>query len=171
MRFCQIDQITQLVPGKLIQAQSRVTGKEDYLRDHFPRFAVMPGVLMLEALFQASAFLVRASDGYRSGLVLLRTAKNVKFADFVQPGETLHITAEILRQDTNQYLLKASGFKGEKTAVSGRLVVECVTGSEDSLADRHASQFMRQKTEQLCQASMASAPDSYNLRPLKSISS
>lgn len=154
MRFSQIDQITKLEPGSRIEALRSLTGDEDYLRDHFPRFAVMPGVMMLESLYQASALLVRASEGYKSGLVLLRTAKNVKFADFVQPGETLHISAEIIRQDENLYTLKALGSKGEKMAVSGRLVVECVVGSEDSVVDRHASQFMRQMTERLCKAAM-----------------
>lgn len=47
---------------------------------------------MLEALFQAAAILVRATEEYRSGLVLLREAKNVKFADFLQPGQTLKIS-------------------------------------------------------------------------------
>jgi 3-hydroxyacyl-[acyl-carrier-protein] dehydratase len=34
---------------------------EDYLRDHFPLFPVMPGVLMLEAMYQASCWLIRSS--------------------------------------------------------------------------------------------------------------
>jgi 3-hydroxymyristoyl/3-hydroxydecanoyl-(acyl carrier protein) dehydratase len=87
MRFCQLNRITLLEPGVRIEATRTLRASEDYLRDHFPRFAVMPGVLMLEALFQASALLVRATEGYKSGLVLLQEAKNVKFADFVQPGK------------------------------------------------------------------------------------
>lgn len=154
MRFCQIDEISLLEPGKKIVAVRRLTGNEDYLRDHFPRFAVMPGVLMLESLYQASALLVRATDDYRHGLVLLRAAKNVKFADFVQPGQELDITAEIIKSDGNQFTLKAAGYKQDKLAVSGRLVVECLSGDEFTV-DSYASQFMHQLTKQLQKAAMA----------------
>ncbi len=154
MRFCQIDEISLLEPGSRIVALRRLSGNEDYLRDHFPRFAVMPGVLMLESLYQASALLVRATENYQSGLVLLRAAKNVKFADFVQPGQQLDITAEIVKVDGNQYTLKVAGHKQEKLAVSGRLVVECVPAQEPAI-DGYACQFMRQLTKQLQNAAMA----------------
>ncbi len=154
MRFRQIDHISLLEPGKKIEAQKRLTGDEDYLRDHFPRFAVMPGVLMLEALYQAATFLVRATDDHRPGLVLLRAAKNVKFADFVQPGQTLDITAEIVKRDGNQFVIKASGSKGDRVAVSGRLIVESCEPAEPTTVDLHASRFMRQMVEQLQQAAM-----------------
>jgi 3-hydroxyacyl-[acyl-carrier-protein] dehydratase len=148
MRFCHLDQILELEAGLRIVAVKRLSGTEDYLRDHFPRFAVMPGVLMLEALFQASALLVRATDNYQHGLVLLRSAKNVKFADFVQPGQQLDILAEVSKVDGNHYTLKASGHKEGRLAVSGRLVVECTAGNE-RLVDRYASQYMRQLTNRL----------------------
>ncbi len=48
MRFRQLDKITLLVPGERIEAQLTLNGDQDYLRDHFPRFPVQPGVLMLE---------------------------------------------------------------------------------------------------------------------------
>ena len=155
MRFRQLDKITLLEPGKRIQAEKRLTGQEDYLRDHFPRFAVMPGVLMLESLYQASQILVRETEGYRSGLVVLRTAKNVKFADFMQPGDTLHIDAEILKTDGCAVTLKATGTKSNGSlAVSGRLVVESVQEGEPNSVDIHASGFIRQFAQQLQQAAM-----------------
>ena len=153
MRFCQLDQILELEPGQRIVAVKRLAGTEDYLRDHFPRFAVMPGVLMLEALFQAAALLVRASDSYEHGLVLLRSAKNVKFADFVQPGQQLDIVAEISKVEGSVHTLKATGHKDGKLAVSGRLVVDCRSGDVE-VTDRFASQYMRQLTDRLRNAAM-----------------
>lgn len=155
MRFCQLDQITLLEPGQRIEALKSVTGDEDYLRDHFPRFAVMPGVLMLEALYQASALLVRASLDHEPGLVVLRSAKNIKFADFVQPGETLKISAEIVKPGDEEYLVKATGRKEESVAVSGRLVVSFRKGAEAEIVDKHAALYMKQLAEQLQQAPMA----------------
>ncbi len=111
----------------------------------------MPGVLMLEAMYQASVILVRATEEYRSGLVLLREAKNVKFADFMQPGDTLNVESEIIKQDESRFLLKASGRKGDSTAVSGRLVLECQSNAngQPDIVDRLAAQHVKQLTEQL----------------------
>ena len=61
--FAQIDKITEIVSGDRISAVKFLSGDEDYLQDHFPHFPVMPGVLMLEAMLQASSWLVRYTTG------------------------------------------------------------------------------------------------------------
>ena len=123
MRFRQLDKIIELVPGERIVAVRQVRADEDYLRDHFPFFPVMPGVLMLEALFQASCWLIRATEDFESSLLVLCEAKNVKFADFMEPDQTLQITAEILKHDNERVSIKATGVKGDTVAVSARLVI------------------------------------------------
>lgn len=156
MRFRQIDKITQLIPGKSIKAEMTLSGKEDYLRDHFPRFPVQPGVLMLESLFQAAQFLVRASEDYHSGLVILREAKNFKFASFLQPGETLRAEVEILKKEGLLTTVKASGTKDEgKVCVAGRLVIECIQPGEPNSVDQHASRYMQQIVQRLQHEPMA----------------
>jgi 3-hydroxyacyl-[acyl-carrier-protein] dehydratase len=123
MKFKQLDHITELVPGEFIVAKRTLRADEDYLRDHFPLFPVMPGVLMLEALFQAACWLIRVTDDYECSLLTLQEAKNVKFADFVEPGQTLEIKVEILKNEADRVSLKGVGMKGDVTAVSARLVV------------------------------------------------
>ena len=125
MRFKQLDKITELIPGEKIIAIREVHAGEDYFRDHFPLFAVMPGVLMLEALFQASCWLIRETDNFEHSLLTLREAKNVKFADFMQPGQTLVITAEIVKVLDDCVSIKAFGTKGDgdTVAVSARLTI------------------------------------------------
>lgn len=154
MRFRQVDKITSLVPGQAITAEFTLTGGEDYLRDHFPKFRVQPGVLMLESLYQASNFLVRSTEDFRSGLVMLREAKNIKFASFLQPGETLLIEAQIAKQDGKSYTIKATGSKGETLCVSGRLIVDCIESAEANSVDRFAAEYIRQIMKQLQQAAM-----------------
>lgn len=124
MRFCLLDRIVELEPGVRITGIKRLRPDEDYLKDHFPRFPVMPGVLMLEAMYQASAWLVRQSEGFAHSMVVLKEARNIKYADFVTPGKELVVTAEIIKQDERLTTLKAQGTIDGNVAVNGRLVLE-----------------------------------------------
>lgn len=124
MQFCLIDRIVELVPGKHIRAVKTLRPEEDYLRDHFPLFPVMPGVLMLEAMFQASAWLVRASEQFKHAGLVLKEARNVKYSDFVSPNQELIVTAEIFKQDGNLTTLKTQGEVNNNVAVSARLILE-----------------------------------------------
>lgn len=164
MRFLQLNKITLLQPGERIEAEMTLTGREDYLRDHFPRFPVQPGVLMLESLFQAAQFLVRASHDHGPGLVILREAKNIKFASFLQPGQTLHVGVEIIKTSGSTTTVKAEG-KGSngELCVAGRLVIDCVTGDANDPVDQHAGGYMREIIHQLRQVAMAEKIEGYNL--------
>ncbi|MCE9527918.1 MAG: beta-hydroxyacyl-ACP dehydratase [Planctomycetales bacterium] len=131
MRFSQLDQVLELEPGVRIRGVKRLSPDEHYLKDHFPRFPVMPGVIMLEALYQASSWLVRQSEGFAHSVVLLKEARNIKYSGFVAPGQTMEVTAEILKQDNVLTTLKAQGTVNGIVAVTGRLVLE-----RFNLADR-----------------------------------
>jgi 3-hydroxyacyl-[acyl-carrier-protein] dehydratase len=123
MRYRQLDQIIELVPGERIVAVRTLRNDEDYLRDHFPLFPVMPGVMMLEAMFQAACWLVRATENFQHAVISLDEVRNVKFADFMEPGQLLTVTAEIIKVEGNSVTLKASGSRDEAVAVSGRLIL------------------------------------------------
>ena len=66
MRFSQIDRILEMQPGERLTAVKTLSLSEEYLKDHFPRFPVLPGVLMLEAAFQAAMYLVRYQEDFRT---------------------------------------------------------------------------------------------------------
>ena len=123
MRFSLIDRIVELEPGSKITAVKNLTMAEEYLADHFPQFPVMPGVLMLEAMTQAAAWLIRVSEDFAHSMVVLRQANNVKYGQFVEPGQTLTVTAQILKQDERETKVKAEGTLDGRKAVSGRLVL------------------------------------------------
>ncbi|MDR0337093.1 MAG: beta-hydroxyacyl-ACP dehydratase [Planctomycetaceae bacterium] len=109
MYFSLIDRIESLELGKQIVATKSLSLSEEYLKDHFPNFPVMPGVLMLEALTQASAWLIRVSENFAHSIVVLKEVGNVKYARFVQPGQTLTITASIIKEDGALVKLKTEG--------------------------------------------------------------
>src|SRR5271155_4783330 len=113
MRFNLVDRILEVEPGKQIRIAKNLTLGEDYLADHFPTFPVMPGVLMLQTLVEAGAWLVRITEDFRHSVIVLREAKSVKYGSFMEPGKTLMVTAELLDKadgdDPQSLTLKGKG--------------------------------------------------------------
>ncbi len=134
MKYCQIDRITSVQPGQKLTATRTLHEDEEYLKDHFPNFPVMPGVMMLEALHQAAVWLVRITDNFQSPLVLLREVRSVKFGDFLAPGETLDLVVEQIKVNGDKTTIKATAMKGDRATVSARLILEkCGTGDPERL--------------------------------------
>jgi 3-hydroxyacyl-[acyl-carrier-protein] dehydratase len=153
MRFKLLDRIVDLKPGVSITAVKGLALSEDYLADHFPQFPVMPGVFMLEAMTQASAWLIRVTDDFQHSMVLLREARNVKYADFVAPGQTLTVKAEILSHTDQETKLKVQGAVDGKLNVGARLVLArfnlaCGNPARAS-ADAHVIRQMRKQFDLL----------------------
>lgn len=126
MKYQQIDQILTLQPGKRLVGERTLRADEQYLKDHFPNFPVMPGVMMLEALHQASVWLIRCSENFQSPLIMLRETRSVKFGDFLSPGETLTLTADIKSSEGPVTKIKATATKNNRVTVSAILVLEAV---------------------------------------------
>lgn len=124
MKFILVDRITSIEPWSRITATKSLSLAEEYLGDHFPAFPVMPGVLMLEAMVQTAAWLVRAHQEFAKSMVVLAEAKNVNYRSFVAPGRSLHVAAEAVRieEDTSEF--KASGRSPEgEDIVKARLTL------------------------------------------------
>jgi 3-hydroxyacyl-[acyl-carrier-protein] dehydratase len=124
MRFTLIDRITLLEPGKRIEAIKNLTMAEEYLAEHFPGFPVLPGVLMLEAVSQAGAWLIRSTVGFDQTIILLKEAKTVKYGHFVTPGKQLKIVCEWAGEKDGGYAFKARGDLDGNTSISCRLVLD-----------------------------------------------
>jgi len=120
MRFVLLDRIVELEPGARIRAHKGLSLAEEYLADHFPAFPVMPGVLMIEALVQASAWLVRATEDFAHSLVLLREAKNVTYKSFVAPGRVLELDVKARRIGTDDSEFEGTGRCGDEEMVKAR---------------------------------------------------
>jgi len=124
MRFWLLDTIRSYEPNVSLTATKNVAMSEEYLGDHFPEFPVLPGVFMLEAATQAGAWLLRLSENFAHSIISLREARNIKYADFVQPGQTLEVYVSIVKKDDRLATMKMEGFVNGRQAVSGRLVLE-----------------------------------------------
>ena len=66
------------------------------MKDHFAGFPVMPGVLMLESLRQASAMLLADSGRNRKAFFRLAEVEEVKFGQFVRPGSKLKLFVRLI---------------------------------------------------------------------------
>ena len=124
MRFTLIDRITALERGKSITAIKNLSLAEEYLADHFPGFPVMPGVMMVETLVQAGAWLMRYSEDFKYSAVLLKEAKAVRFPNFVVPGKTLTVTMTVHKWEGNECTFKAVGTVDGEKSVNARLKLE-----------------------------------------------
>src|SRR5579872_5762379 len=99
MRFNLLDRIVEVRPGEALRAVKNLTLGEEYLADHFPGFPVMPGVLMLQTLVEAGAWLLRLTDDYRHSVVALRETRNVKYGTFMEPGRQMRISVDLVERN------------------------------------------------------------------------
>jgi 3-hydroxyacyl-[acyl-carrier-protein] dehydratase len=154
MRFALIDRIVELHPGERITAVKSPTLTEEFLQDHFPLFPVMPGVLMLESMYQASAWLLRKTDDFSSSMVLLKEARTVKYAGLVRPGQVLSVTSELQKREGPQAFFKARGKVDGRQVVTARLVLEHFNLADSDPdcrpTDEHIKQRLREEWEVLC---------------------
>lgn len=145
MRFTQLDKIVALEKGKSIRAVKCLALSEEYLQDHFPRFPVMPGVLMLEAMFQASSWLARFSTDFAYSSVALKETRSLRFQGFVQPGNSLDVVSEIKSESDGIYKLKVSGAIDGETATSGRMVIQVYNLADRDGVDPAIDKYMNHK--------------------------
>ncbi|MHB1557357.1 MAG: 3-hydroxyacyl-ACP dehydratase FabZ family protein [Isosphaeraceae bacterium] len=137
MRFVLIDRILEVetqrcrlagassLSGPLprLTAVKNLSLAEEYLSDHFPGFPVMPGVLMLEALTQAGAWLVRDMEDFASSIIVLKQARTIKYGSFVEPGRQLELKVEMTGYDERECQFKGAGVIDGQDMVKGRFIL------------------------------------------------
>ena len=118
--FLLVDRVLEFERDKTLLALKNVTANEHFFTGHFPKRAVMPGVLIIEALAQASAILAYHSitEAERQGdsLFYLGSVENARFKKVVTPGDQLLLHVEVLKRKAQVWK-----FKGVAT-VAGQIV-------------------------------------------------
>jgi 3-hydroxyacyl-[acyl-carrier-protein] dehydratase len=97
--FLLVDRVVSIEPGKALRAYKNVTVNEPFFEGHFPGHPVMPGVLVLEALAQASAILAYRSTGFDPSqkVTYLMAIDGAKFRKPTVPGDRLELEVEVMR--------------------------------------------------------------------------
>jgi len=104
--FLLVDKVLEYKPGVSIRAIKNVTFNEPQFTGHFPDAPVMPGVMIIEAMAQASGLLTQLSrDGTADdAMFYLVKVNNAKFTQIVGPGDQLIIKSSIKRVIKNMTL-------------------------------------------------------------------
>ena len=117
--FLLIDEIIDGDPGKNVTAIKNVTNDDYFLKGHFPGNPIMPGVLILECMAQASCFLqFNMVENPDKKMMLLSIINHVKFMQKVIPGDSLVIYVELVK-----YRLGTARIKGS-ASVNNKIVAK-----------------------------------------------
>lgn len=122
-----IDRIVAVEKDKSIRAIKNLTVGEEYLQDHFPGFPVMPGVLMLEAMVQSAAWLLRVTYDFKPTIVTLAEASNIKYGHFFTPGSQLSLFVELIGQEGELNHFKGKGEIAAGVSCSGKFSLRVTT--------------------------------------------
>jgi 3-hydroxyacyl-[acyl-carrier-protein] dehydratase len=117
--FLLIDRVTECKVGERLVGYKNVTYNEPCFTGHFPDRAVMPGVLILEALAQATGILAFRTSGKvpdKDSLYYLVGIDNARFKQPVIPGDQLMLEVDIIK--TKRGVWKFSGI----AKVDGKVV-------------------------------------------------
>ena len=107
--FLLIDKVIKIDRGQSIVAQKNVSNNEPFFQGHFPDYAVFPGVLLLEAMAQATAILdVESNERDMSKyLYYFVGIDNARFKRQVTPGDIIIINAELVQSKSEVHKFSA----------------------------------------------------------------
>lgn len=121
--FLLVDRVLEIVPDVSVVAIKNVTINEPFFNGHFPTHAVMPGVLIVEAMAQAAGLLTQISRRLKgdngSPLFYLVKIDNARFNAPVVPGDQLRMEVSMKR------LMRGMGLFMARALVDGKVVASC----------------------------------------------
>ena len=116
--FLLIDRVLDYTPGESLTAIKNVTVNEPIFTGHFPGMPIFPGVLILEALAQATGILgfKTVTERSENELYLFAAIDEARFKKPVLPGDTMVLAVKFLKERRNMWK-----FYGE-AKVEGQIV-------------------------------------------------
>ncbi len=114
--FLLVDRILDYKPGEYALGLKNVTFNEPHFQGHFPGHAVMPGVLIVEAMAQTSACLVVKTLGKEAEgkLVYFMTVDDARFRRPVTPGDRLEIHVKTIQHRRNVWKFRGRAMVGDQ---------------------------------------------------------
>ena len=123
--FLLVDRVTELVENDYIKAYKNITINEEVFNGHFPQAPIFPGVMIIEALAQASGILgfktlkKTPQDG---SVYLFAGADNVRFRRQVIPGDRLDLESKVISGKRGIWKFDCSAFVDGELATSATIL-------------------------------------------------
>lgn len=134
--FQLIDRIVALDrAGLTITCQATVPTASTIFEGHFPGYPLMPGVLLIETMAQASGWLVVAANRFER-MPFLAAVKDAKLRTFVTPGQILNVSAELKHDGSGYAITQASIVASGKTICESALTFSVTPFPNDEMS-RH----------------------------------
>ena len=111
--FSFVDSVFEVKRGESLRAFFTLRPSEEFLKDHFADFPVMPGVLQLESLRQAASLYLNETEG-SVGFHRFENVSLVKYGQFVKPESRLKIFVRFIKKEN-----ESSFFEGRIDLVDG----------------------------------------------------
>ena len=125
--FLLIDRVVELVRMQRIVAIKNVTINEPFFQGHFPRYPIMPGVLMVEAMAQAGGALLLTEVPDRDDkLVLFTGIDGAKFRAPVVPGDQVRIAVEVLKWRSRGATMRGNAYVDSKLVCEAEIKCQLV---------------------------------------------
>jgi 3-hydroxyacyl-[acyl-carrier-protein] dehydratase len=123
--FLLVDKVIECTPGEKLVAIKNVTFNEPFFPGHFPIKPVMPGVLIIEAMAQATGLLAAETrDGERSpnSIYYLVGVDKARFKRPVVPGDQLHLEATLLKVKRDLWVFDCEAKVDGKVVASAEIM-------------------------------------------------
>ena len=123
--FLLIDRVTEFKKGESLVGYKNVTYNEPFFLGHFPERPVMPGVLILEAMAQATgllAFRTVERGAKRESLYFLVGIDKARFKKPVEPGDQLVLRADLLRSRRGIWVFKCSASVDDNVVATAEIM-------------------------------------------------
>lgn len=116
--FVWVSRIVAIEPGASIEGELDVPADLDIFRGHFPDHPVLPGVIIMEALAQASCCCLLADNGQAGRIGYLAGIDKAKFRNTVAPGDTLTLAATITKNTSRMCVADVVASRGDVVCAS-----------------------------------------------------
>lgn len=123
--FLLVDRVLEIEKHKTLVAIKNVSANEPFFQGHFPQKPVMPGVLILEALAQATGLLAFSSiekGGERNSLYYLVGIDKARFKRPVEPGDQLRLAIETTKVKRGIWVFNARATVDGETVASAEIM-------------------------------------------------
>ena len=122
--FLLIDKVVKCIPNKELIALKNVSGNEYFFQGHFPNKPIMPGVLILESMAQATGVLISYSENNKEkgGLYYLLGIEKARFKRNVIPGDQLKLEISMERKIKDIYKFGAKAIVDNAEVASAEIL-------------------------------------------------